>query len=219
VSGHLEKLIAAQAATLAPTAAPTLAASGSGATLPAATYYVVVSESNGIGETTASPVSASQAVTLGQNLVVTFPALKTGNVSRNTYVGTAVGGPWLLAADGTTAATVTIGAPLPGGSYAVQPPTANSTGLSVNKFSMLRSAKQGRLEDVYRFWRQLVDEFNRGEPITFPLMIAKLQDAHLTFLALATIANEMGVLIDANPGTLGTTTTGIGGRKPIRTWP
>ena len=88
-SGHLEALITANlSATAAPTSAPTLSQTGSGATLPAATYYVVVTESNGFGETTASPASTGQAITLGQNLVVTFPSLKTGNVSRNTYVGT-----------------------------------------------------------------------------------------------------------------------------------
>ena len=38
-SGHLELLIAAQGATLAPTVAATLAETGSGGTLPAATYY------------------------------------------------------------------------------------------------------------------------------------------------------------------------------------
>ena len=51
-SGHLELLIAAQAATAAPTAAPTLSETGSGGSLTAATYYAVVTESNGFGETT-----------------------------------------------------------------------------------------------------------------------------------------------------------------------
>ena len=35
---------------------------------------------------------------------------------------------------------------------------------------------------------------------------------------LATACAEMGTLIDANPGTLGTAATPIGGRKLVRTW-
>ena len=52
---------------------PTLSETGSGGTLPAATYYCVVTESNGFGETTAGPASTGQAITLGQDLVVYFP--------------------------------------------------------------------------------------------------------------------------------------------------
>jgi len=219
VSGHLERLIAAQAATAAPTAAPTVAQSGSGGTLPAATYYVVVTELNGVGETTVSPVSAGQAITLGQDLVVTFPTLKTGNSSRNTYVGVAVGGPWYLAATGTTAATVTFSAPLPANSYAVQPPATNSTGLSSKKLELLRSAKDGNLQDVYRFHRTLISDLNAGEPIAFNLAGTKLADVAIVYAVLSTMAAEQGVLIDANPGTLATVQTGIGGRRPVRTWP
>ena len=174
-SGHLEALITANlSATAAPTSAPTLSQTGSGTTLPAATYYVVVTESNGFGETTASPASTGQAITLGQNLVVTFPSLKTGNVSRNTYVGTASGGPFTLAASGTTASTVTISAPLPTNSYAVNPPTVNTTGLTYTdansmvhnrRLEMLRAAKDGNLELVYQFFRQVVYDFNHGNPM------------------------------------------------------
>src|SRR5580692_10478196 len=80
LSAVLLKLITSTGGgTVAPTAACTLAASGSGGTLPAATYYVFETETNGIGETTVGPVSASQAITLGQNLVITRPVFKVGN--------------------------------------------------------------------------------------------------------------------------------------------
>ena len=183
-SGHLELLIAAQVASVAPTAAPTLAASGSGATLPAATYYVVVTESNGFGETAASPVSAAQAVTLGQTLTVTFPSLKTGNTSRNTYVGTAVGGPWLLAATGTTASTVAISAPLPSNSFAGASPTVSSTGLTFTDKSgnvdnialvLLRGAKDGNVQDAYNYLGRVIEEFNSGHGNSFSGTINKLR--------------------------------------------
>jgi hypothetical protein len=205
-----------------------LAESGSGGTLPTATYYVVVTESNGFGETTASPVSAGQAITLGQDLVVTFPALKTGNTSRNTYVGTAVGGPWTLAATGTTAATVTISAPLPSNSSAVKPPTVNTTGLTYvdgagsalkKPLELLRGAKNNNLNQAYLYLRQVIEEFNAGHPVLGGGSIAKLRHAHAVFAMLATLCSEMGTLIDANPGTLGTVQTPIGARQTVRTWP
>lgn len=228
LSGHLEKLIAAQGATLAPTVAPTLSETGSGGTLPAATYYVVVTESNGFGETTASPVSASQAITLGQDLVVTFPTLKTGNTSRNTYVGTAVAGPWKLAATGTTASTLTITAPLPSNSEAVSPPTVNSTGLTYvdsngntlkKPLELLRGAKNGNLEDAYRYAARVCEQFNAGHGESFNGMMIKFRHAHAVFGMLSTLFSEAGTLLDANPGTLSTAQTGIGARTTVRTWP
>lgn len=224
VSGHLERLIAAQPSTTnpdsAPTAAATVAESGSGGTLPTATYYVVVTEVNGIGETTSGGfVSAGQAITLGQDLVVTFAALKTGNTARNTYVGTSGTGPFTLAATGTTASTVTISAPLPANSYADQPPLTNSTGLSATKLSLIRSCKNGNMQNLYRFHRNLISMFSSGEPIDFAGLMTKFHDVSVAYAMLATMAAEQGVLLDANAGTLGVVATGIGGIRPHRTWP
>jgi hypothetical protein len=228
LSGHLERLIAAQSATAAPTSAPTLAASGSGNTLPAATYYVVITESNGIGETTASPVSSSQAVTSGQKLTVTFPTLKSGNIARRVYVGTASAGPFTLAATGITAASLDITAPLPTNSYAVNPPTVNNTGLTYTAstgvginapLALLRGAKTGNLQDAYRMLREVVANFTRGEPVNWEGEMMKLRHAHTVFAALNTVCAEIGTLLDANPGTLATAATGIGNRKAVRTQP
>jgi hypothetical protein len=227
-SGHLEALITAQAATGAPTVAATLSESGSGGTLPAATYYCVVTESNGFGETTAGPVSSGQAITLGQDLVVTFQSLKSGNVSRNTYIGTASAGPFTLAASGTTASTLTISAPLPANSYAVNPPTVNTTGLTYTdgnsvvhskRLELLRALKDGNAEDIYRFLRQLIYDFNHGMPMTFSGTVSRLRDAHAVFAIMSTLCSEAGTLIDANAGTLGNTTNAIGNAGRKRTWP
>jgi hypothetical protein len=227
-SGHLEALITAQAATVAPTSAPTLSETGSGGTLTAATYYAVVTESNGFGETTASPVSSGQAISGTQELVVTFPSLKSGNVSRNTYIGTASGGPFTLAASGTTASSVTILAPPPTNSYAVNPPTINTTGLTSttaaggieNKaLELLRSAKDGNFESSYQYLRQAIYDFNHGMPVTFNAAISKLRHAHVVFAMLAQLCSEAGTLIDANAGTLGNSTNPIGNATRKRTWP
>jgi hypothetical protein len=229
-SGHLEKLIATQplVPTAAPTAAPTLAASGSGNTLAANTYYVVITETNGYGETTASPVSSSQVVSSGQKLTVTFPPLKTGNTARNVYLGLAGAGPFTLYATGITTATFDCTVAAPNNSYAVHPPKVSTSGLTYadangnthkKALELLRGAKDGNLEDAYRSLRGVIEEFNSGQPSPFGSVVENLRHAHVVFAALSALCSEMGTLIDANAGTLHTATTGIGGQKIVRTWP
>jgi len=233
-SGHLELLIAAQAATLAPTVAHTWTAAGggnSGGLLAAGTYYSVVTESNGFGETTAGPESTQITVVTAHIPQITFQTLKTGNVSRNVYIGAvggSSGGPYTLYASGITTATYNLSAAAPTNSYAVAPPTINTTGFTYadangithkKPLELLRGAKDGNLEDAYRFLRQVIEEFNSGQPMSFMAAIEKLRHAHVVFAALSTLCSEMGTLIDANAGTLGSAATGIGGRKGVRVWP
>ncbi len=227
-SGHLELLIAAQAATAAPTVAPTLSETGSSGSLAATTYFAVITETNGIGETTASPAQVSgQAISGTEELVVTFPTLKTGNTARNTYVGTSSTGPFLLAASGTTASSVTISS-LPTNSYAVQPPTANTTGLSFlnsksveecKALELIRAAKDGNLEDVFRYYGRVIRAFIEGDPISFNGTLEKLRHAHTALAMLDTMCSEAGTLIDANAGTLGGSAAPIGIPTTVRTWP
>jgi hypothetical protein len=234
VSGHLEKLITAQTATVAPSAAATATATGggsSGGALAAGTYFFVFTETNGFGETTKSPEGAQLTVGATNQPQFTFPSLKTGNDARNLYlgaVGGSTGGPYTLYASGITTTTYTAAAAAPTNSYAAAPTTLNTTGLTyvdgsgstVNKpLELLRSAKDGNLEDAYRFAREVVTDFNRGEPVSFMGAIAKLRHAHVVFAMLDTLCSEMGTLIDANAGTLGRGTNQIGNSKVKRTWP
>ncbi|MHB8397335.1 MAG: hypothetical protein ACYDCI_00150 [Candidatus Limnocylindrales bacterium] len=231
LSATLERLITVNGGgTAAPTAAPTLAESGSGGTLPAATYYVVVTETNGIGETTASPVSLGQAITLGQDLVITPPALQSGNTARNYYVGTASAGPFTLAATGQTAATLTISAPLPSNSYAVNPPTFNSTAFSYvdstgatisNVTQYIRAARAGHLNTLFRDAAWEIDNFLRGSPIPFNSMVNRLQKFQTAFTVLAQAFADIGGLVDANAGTIRPALSGGPGTVPtnLRTWP
>ena len=231
-SGHLEKLITAQAATLAPTSGnDTWRRIGSGGLLAAGTYFFVFTESNGFGETTKSPEGSQLTVSPGNQPQFTFPSLKTGNKSRNLYLGAVggiTGGPYTLYASGITTTTFTAAVAVPANSYAVAPPTVNTTGLTStsagvvqNKtLELLRACRDGNLEDVYRFLRTVIDDFNRGNPSAFPsVMIARLRDAHAVFALLGTLCSEMGTLIDANAGTLGNTTNQIGNAGRKRTWP
>ena len=74
-------------------AAPTCtaAASGTGGTIPAATYGVKITSAAGGGESAPATVSGGLAVTLGQNIVITFTggAEPNGALAYNVYVGPA----------------------------------------------------------------------------------------------------------------------------------
>ena len=150
----------------------------------------------------------------------TFPTLKTGNKARNLYLGAvngSTGGPYTLYASGITTSTYTAAVAAPSNSYAVAPPTINTTGLTYvdangntlkKPLELLRAAKDGNLEDAYRYLRQVIDDFNRGNPMSFMAAIDKLRHAHAVFAMLDTLCSEMGTLIDANAGTLGTAANG-----------
>ena len=163
-SGQLERLIAANLSGTAAPSAPTLSSDGrrhSGGNLAAGTYYVKVTETNGIGETTAS-AEASVTIAAGNIPQVTFAALQTGNTARNVYVGTASGGE-VLYASGITAGTYNLSAAIPTNSYAVPVPTVNTTGLiSTNastgvvgnqKIAGLRAARRGVFRASGTTWR------------------------------------------------------------------
>lgn len=227
LSGVLELLITAQAATSAPSGAVTLSETGSGGTLPTATYYVVSTETNGIGETLVA-AQASQAITVGQKLVITPPALQTGNTARNYYIGTTSGGPYYLASSGQTASATTISATLPSNSYAVKPPTVNTTGFTYTDangnvenipLALLRGAKDGNLEDTYQYAANVVRKFLQGEPVPWNGAMMKFRHAHTVFASLAQLMSDVGTLIDANAGTLKSENVGPGLQVPYRGWP
>ena len=158
---------------------------------------------------------------------VSFPRLQAGNVARNLYVGTA-SGQEALYATGITTTTYDLVAAQPANSYAVAIPTVNTTGLTytdANKntlkkpIELIRSAKNGNLQDVYRYLARVVTDFNEGDPMTFAATTTKVRHAHVAIAVLNQACTEMGMLIDGNPGTLNRRTTGIGGSKTVRTWP
>lgn len=234
VSGHLEKLIAAQVATIAPTVAATATATGGGASgglLAAGTYYFVVTETDGFGETTIGPESAQLTVAAANIPRVTFQSLKTGNIARNLYfsaLNSAAGGPYTLYASNITAGTFDCSFVQPTNSYAMKPPTINTTGLSYTDsnghgqslaLQFIRLGEKGHLQDVYVFLRGVITDFNRGDPASFNGVLTKLRHAGGAFAALAVLCAEMGTLIDANAGTLGRSVDQIGNAKTKRSWP
>lgn len=226
VSAVLDKLIAANlAATSAPTVAATVAATGGGATgglLAAGTYYATVTETNGIGETTAGPETAQFTVGATNIPRITFQTLKAGNTARKVYLTAANGasGTEVLYAAGITTATYDMATAAVANSRAVPPPTVNTTGLTTAKLRLIRSAKIGSLQDVYRAMGTLIRNFVAGEAMNYQELTTKHQDAVTAFALLLALGNEIGVLIDANAGTFGGAATGASGsRRTVRTWP
>ena len=234
-SGHLERLIAANApGSSSPTTAATATATGgasSGGSLAPGTYYFVFTETDGTGETTASPQSVQLTVATGNIPQFTFPNLQAGNSARNLYLGAVggpTGGPYSLYATGITTTTFNASTAAPTNSYAVSPPNVNSTAFSYTDanghtlnyaYQYIRSAKDGHLADVYRALGKLVDDYLRGDPASWSGVIAKLRHVGTTFATLATLVNEIGTLVDANAGTIKPTTNGIGSGTTQRNWP
>jgi hypothetical protein len=232
-SGHLENLITAFAATSAPVTAPTVSATGvstAGGALAAGGYFCKFTETNGVGETTASPESAVFTVAAGNIPKVTFPALHTGNLDYNVYLTAANGATntEVLYATGVSSATTALAIAAPSNSFAVAPPPLNTTNLTytdensngiLTALQGLRGFKYGNGEDAYRTLAKFVQDFNEGDPMIFRAAVQKLRHAHTIFLTLATLCNEAGVLLDANAGTLKSAATGIGARQGVRTWP
>lgn len=231
LNGLLEALVAKQVATADPTAAPTLSANVNAAsTLPTATYYVKVTELNAFGETKPSPLSSGQAITSGtNNLRVTFQTLKTGNFARNVYVGTQSDGSDLkLAATGQTGATCDISAPLPSNSYAVRPPTVNSTAPSYTDangvgrntaLQLIRGVEKGNAQDIWRKAERVVTNFLSNRPVKFDAELASLRQCAAATAMLLQALLEVGTLIDANPGTITASQDPIGNAPGVRTQP
>jgi hypothetical protein len=169
--------------------------------------------------TVAPPATNSTSTNIPK--VTAFPALQSGNIARNIYLTGPGGGSGneVLYAREQTAATFTLSAAAPGSNYAVPLPTTNTTAYQVLDYQMLRSLKTGNIEDVYRRARELIVNFNRGAPLVHSLTVFDLKRIHMVFATVAQLFAEMGSLVEANPGHLGYSQTGIGGSSQKRTWP
>lgn len=229
VAGHLAALLAAQPQPGTPNSAPTVAATAtatgggaSGGLLAAGTYYFVVTETNGFGETTAGPESAQLTVASTNIPRVTFQTLKSGNTARNLYVGAvngASGGPYTLYARGITAGTYDMAVAMPTDSSAVAPPTANTTALSAKQIELIRAAYNGDFRRAIQHADDVLRDFLRGDPTNHASTLKHWKEFHAATALLNTLASEIGTLLVANPGTIAAGSV-VGGLYPPqrRTW-
>jgi hypothetical protein len=182
----------------------------------AATYTIAAAPA---ASTTTAPASNTTTTVIPK--ITAFPALQSGNVARNIYLTPVNGGSGseTLYLREQTASTFVFSVAQPTNSYSASLPTSNTTGLSQLDYQMLRSVKDGNLEDVYRRLRQVVYEFNHGSPLQHAQGVATLKRVHLVFAALAELCLETGLLVDANPGHFTASQTGIGEALLKRVWP
>jgi hypothetical protein len=195
-----------------------------------ATNTEVLAFSSIIGTTytiaTAPPAStvvppATSTTTTNIPKITVFPPLQTGNVARNIYLTPANGGSGseVLYFRETAASTFGFSSAAPASNYAVLPPASNTTGYSVLDYQLIRAAKDGNLEDVYRRLRQLIHDWNLGSPVAPGQTLSNLKRVHNVIALLNQLCLEMGTLVDANPGHIKTTPSGIGNMTSKRTWP
>jgi hypothetical protein len=182
----------------------------------AATYTLTASPS---ASTTVPPSSNTTSSVIPK--ITAFPPLQPGNSARNIYLSAPGGTPGseFLYAREQTGSTFTFSTAIPTSNYALPLPSVNTTGYSAVDYQMLRSVKDGNFIDVYRRLRALIYDFNRGSPSPHAVVLANLKRVHNVFAVLAQLCAEMGALIDANPGHLTSTQTGIGTAAQKRTWP
>lgn len=221
---HIANMIANNPGIANPTSAATASATGGGASggnLAAGAYLVSYTWCDGFGETTAG-TSESTTLTVGAANIprVTIPALPTGARCANLYL-TAVGGASgteTLYATGITGTTFDCSFAAGSDPFATLP-AANTTGAA---------SAQGMLdlpvnEPNSRFFGHifgLLDTFEHGSPIARADIKARHARHAAAVKMYATAMDEIGVLISANPGTLGTTVnTSSGLITPVRTWP
>ena len=176
--------------------------------------------------TTAPPTSAtlppaSNTTTTNIPKITAFPPLQPGNSARNIYVTPAGGGSGseVLYYREVTASTFTLNVVPPASNYAGAPPTTNTTGYTALDYQLVRAAKEGNLEDVYRRLRQIVYDFNHGAPVGHANCLFNLKRVHNALVVLTQLCSEMGTLIEANPGHISFKATGIGDSSYRRTWP
>jgi hypothetical protein len=235
LSSVLEAVLTANKnASAAPTAPATATAAGggsSGGLLAAGTYFFVFTETDGTGETTPSPQGAQLTVATGDEPQFTFPTLQAGNTARNLYLGAvngATGGPYTLYATGIAATTFNATVAAPTNSFAVNPPTFNSTAFSYVDatgatqdavISNIRSLKNGNFPNTYKNAAQVIDSLLHGDPVPFNGVETKLHHFHTAVAVLNQACIDIGTLIDANAGTIKPTQDGAGNGTRTRTWP
>lgn len=224
-NGLLEEIVANQAATADPTAAPTATATGGGATgglLAAGTYYLVFTETNGLGETLKSPESAQLTVGATNIPRVTFPTLKTNNVARHLYTGAVngpSGGPYKRYASYITTTTHDMTTAVLATSDATAPPTVNGTAPDRKAKELLHAIVTGRHKLVFDYANAAMNSFASGDPVSWREGMLALQRVQWVFRCCERAVAFYGEKARANPGTLGGAVDPIGHTITRRTWP
>jgi hypothetical protein len=222
LNGILEKLITnLSSAIAAPGSAPAVSPTGGGSTgglLAAGQYYLKITATSGIGETTASPESAQFTVAATNIPQVTLPSLPAGASGFNIYLTAAGGasGTEALYAPNVTGAFTNLAVAAP--AYTQKPPVANTTALSAGMLSRIRSGKPRMIQNTYDEASTLISNFLRGLPVDPADLLSRITALSTTFHAVAQALDECGTLTAVNQGHL-TTVAGNVYAITTRVWP
>ena len=96
--------------------------------------------------------------------------------------------------------------------------TANS-GLSQFQINEIRGLLAHTIENTNHRAARVVHNFLAGRPVASATVTQQILDYATVFAVLSTALNEIGTLVDANAGTLGTTVSPAGIVTPVRTFP
>jgi|GEM_PF-2622660 len=219
LAAMIARFISANAA-LSAKAAPTVSATGGGATgglLEAGSYTFRLTEVTGFGEGPPSTASSSTSVSATNIPRVTMAALSTGASSRRLYIhdGTIE----RLYATGITTTTYDCAVALADSVVptAFSPPAVDSSGANAIQ-GVLGQPIHGQMQEIWKAITDNLDGFTSGKPVS----VEEIRSRHLKLAAAlktyATAMDEIGVLLAANPGTIGVATSPSGDKILRRTF-
>lgn len=192
-------VIAANPAIATPTTAPTVSATGggsSGGSLPAGTYFVSYTWTDGAGETASKEIASSFTIAATNIPRVTIPALPTGANGANIYLTVAGGasGTEVLYATGVTATTFDMSFAGPADTLAAAAPAANTTGAA----TIAPKINKGFQDQLTLEWHRLSDlisQYVSGKPVDYQATRLSLIRIDYAFLVYHQALKESLTLI------------------------
>lgn len=223
IANILNLVIAANPAIASPTTAPTVVATGGGSTggnLPAGTYYVSYTWTDGAGETIAKEIAASFTIAAGNIPQVTIPALPTGASSANIYLTAAGGasGTEVLYATGVTTTTFNMSYAGPADPAAPTAPTVNRTGAATISPKLHKWAATGGLDLEWIRLSNLASQYAAGQPVGFQVQRAEIRKIDYMFAVFKEVTREVLTLIAGQSWSLHNVQTSTQ-NKVVRTFP
>lgn len=203
----LDGLVAANTALTAPSSQATVSTTAGAATsLAAGVYYASYTFSNTLGETTVG-TGRSNSFTIilddtDDKPRITVPSLPTGASGINIYLtaaGGAAGSEKLYATGVTTTTYNATSATWLDSAKGI--PSSNTTAMS-NILEQISMMKTRRWDQVMRRINSNINNFISGQPIDMAEARAMISRDAALIKALSTALDEIGTLVEANPGTV-----------------
>lgn len=177
---------------------PAVTPSGSGGTVAAGDYYIVLTYTDNFGETVISPETHINLTGTTSSFVITKPTATTGALTWSAYVGTVSGGPYFPQGTGLTFAS--------NRSVTSTPPTSGTQPRGVNY--SVQDAAQVSVSDAVANGTTTVTSATAGFTGAHVGNVVKIGS---TFYDLVAVTNGTTIVVDAAIGTASGLTLIIGG--------